>query len=112
MNMPPPSPHPQPSAPRRSLRDRIHPRQSLRDWWLDIVDPMRHTPSKDAALESKSAVDELQVAVFILMPSQEHGKPLHVGGGLEQLGELTIGIAGTPWDYDSSALDTTTETRT
>lgn len=108
LNMPPP---PSPSqSPPRPWRDRIHPVTSLRNWWLDLLDPMRHVPQKNGTI-GKGAVDQLQVAVFISMPSPVRGKRVSTYGGLEALGEIAIGIAGTPWDYDESVLNKP-ETRT
>ncbi|GJE85140.1 hypothetical protein PsYK624_012180 [Phanerochaete sordida] len=110
-----PSPAPQASGappPPQTLRERMHgAARPFREWWLDIADPMRHTPPKDG-LAREAAVDRLQVAVLVLMPSVDHGKPHAASGGLEDLGELAIGIYGTEWDYDSASLDATTETRT
>jgi len=99
------TPMPSPSEPRQSPRDRVNPARRLKEWWLDLVDPMRHSPQKDG-LGDKGQVDQLQVAVFISMPSPDDGKlSATTRGGVEQLGELSIGIAGMPWNYDDSVLD-------
>lgn len=67
---------------------------------------MRHAPHKGMG-DGKGKVDALQVAVFVLMPSQPGAK----SRGLDQLGEMSIGIAGTPWEHDDSVLELH-ETRT
>lgn len=99
---------PSPSPPRR-YRDRIIPLQSLREWWLDLVHPMRHDSPKSAL--NKDKTEAVQVAVFISMPSQQTPETKRASRGLERLGELAIGIAGFPWEYDDAALDIP-ETRT
>ncbi|EKM57591.1 uncharacterized protein PHACADRAFT_251287 [Phanerochaete carnosa HHB-10118-sp] len=105
------APTPSPSGSPRLPRDRMHPIQNLKEWWLDLVDPMRHSPPKDG-LGDKGQVDQLQVAVLISMPSLDRGiPPATNNGGVEQLGELSIGIVGMPWNHDDSALDLP-ETRT
>ena len=71
---------------------------------------MRHSPQK-GSLGTEDKVDQLQVAMFISMPSQDHGKLTASSGGAGRLGELAIGIADLPWSYDDSALNIS-ETRT
>lgn len=61
---------------------------------------MRHAPHK-GMIDGKGRVEALQVAVFVSMPC----RPTEKSEGLEQLGEVAIGIAGTPWDHNESVLD-------
>jgi hypothetical protein len=101
-----------PSAPAAELRLRTW-REYLsapsfvgfREWWLDLVNPMRHSPPKHAATMS-SRPNEVQVAVFVAMPSQRSAPSGDVSGrGVEQLGEMSIGISGTSWPHEDSFAD-------
>lgn len=105
---PPPLPSPSLPSPfaRRSLRARFVPLDSLREWWLDLTNPMRHAPPKGAD-GAKGRIDSLQVAVFVAMPSRPAGQPR----GLAQLGEMAIGIAATRWEHGEAVRDAD-ETRT
>ena len=96
---PPPAPAP---STRRRLRERYVPTNSLREWWLDLINPMRHAPPKDADA-ARGRIDALQVAVLVAMPARAPagGKPR----GLDGLGEVAIGIAATRWEHGDVVLE-------
>ena len=77
----------------------------FKEWWLDLVDPMRHQSPKS---EGSKQPDEVQVAVFIAMPVRHGTLPK---AGAEQVGDISIGISGKQWSYDDTFTDVL-ETRT
>lgn len=84
----------------------------FKEWWLDLAHPMRHSPPPKDAVTLLSRPNEVQVAVFIAMPSQRSTPPKDPPGrGVEELGEMSIGISGTLWHHEDSFADML-ETRT
>lgn len=90
-----------PSSGPRSWRDHLHAFDGVKEWWLDLADPMRHELPKNVIATKP---EEVQVAVFVAMPSQ-HSIPDTHRRGAEQVGEVAIGISGTRWHYEDRFPD-------